>query len=76
MQGQIPDGEERTVRTRTRLAAVLLAAPLALTACADDGNVDVESPNVEVTPGDIEVTPPDVTVPDVEVTADVDVEPS
>ncbi len=62
---------------RTRLAAVLLAAPLVLTACSGDGDLDVDAPNVEVTPGDVDVDVPsvdvpDVDVPDVEVSADVD----
>lgn len=59
----------------TRLAAAALAAPLALTACSDDGDVDVTPPAVDVSPGDVDVDAPDVDapeVPDVDVSADVD----
>ena len=65
-------------RTRTRLAALLLAAPLALTACSgDEGDVDVNAPNVDVTPGDVDVDAPDVDAPDApDVDVDADVEGS
>ena len=63
-------------RTRTRLAALLLAAPLALAACGgDEGDVDVEAPNVQVSPGDVDVDAPDVDAPDApDVDVDADVE--
>ena len=71
---------KRTLATRT--AALLLAAPLSLTACSG-GDVDVEAPNVEVSGGDLDVQTPEVDAPDVnapdvdaDVDADVDVEES
>ena len=71
---------KRTLRTRT--AALLLAVPLALTACSG-GDVDAEAPNVDVDGGNLDVQTPEVDAPDVDapdvdadVDADVDVEES
>ena len=69
-------------RSRTALAAALMALPLALAGCSDDGDVDVQPGNVEVTPPEADVDAPDVDAPDVDapdvdapdVDADVDVE--
>ncbi len=58
-------------RFRASLTAVLLVAPLTLTACSG-GDVDADAPNVEVTPGDLDVDAPEVDAPDVDVDADVE----
>ena len=59
-------------RSSVRIAAVLLAAPLVLTGCSGDGDIDVDAPNVQVTPGDVDVDVPEPDAPDVDVDADVE----
>lgn len=59
--------EDPVHRSRTALAAVLLALPIALAGCSgDEGDVDVNAPDVEVSPGDVDVDAPDVDAPDVD----------
>ena len=53
-------------RSRTALAAALIALPLALAGCSDEGDVDVQPGNVEATPPDVDVDAPDVDAPDVD----------
>ena len=69
-----------TRRPNRRLAALLFAVPLGLSACsggdveapevnATPGDVDVNAPDVDVTPGDIdapEVDAPDIDAPDID----------
>ena len=59
-------------RWRSRTAALLLAAPLALTGCSGEADVSAEAPNVNVTPGDVDVDVPEPDAPDVDVDADVE----
>jgi hypothetical protein len=66
-----------TRRPTRRLAALLVAVPLGLSACSGG---DVDAPDVDVTPGDVdapEIDVPDIDAPDVDVPdvdADVDVD--
>jgi hypothetical protein len=54
-----------TRRPTRRLAALLVAVPLGLSACSG-GDVDVDAPEVNATPGDVDVDVPDVDAPDVD----------